>query len=376
MKPSTLVMDQVGNNTSWELSKHFSAELVVQMIMYCILIITGTVGNLLIMFAVLNKKPRKTSECFILNLAITDLGASTISIPLDLVERATGGFPFGSELCYILYPFQTVLMAVSVITLLLMSLERVRVVLQPFRPKLQTKGIGIAIVVSWIFPILAIIPYTLVLRLKDSQCTELWPEQWYVKIYTMAVFFIFYIIPLVVIAISYIRASVKLHQEISGIQNLLFDNSISRSQRMHSQKRALQNMHIIKVFVMAVVAFALCMLPTHMAWIWHDFGNGRHHSSFRDLLSFANIATYANSVINPIIFGTIKPSTFANIKACCLGKKTVIDNPLMLRIQYKRYCNAVRERANTTENVMGSTLMFPSSHYSNQSTRNIYESNV
>ena len=349
-------MDQVQNITSLE-SNNFPPRLIAQITLYCVLIITGCMGNLFIMFAVLNKTPRKISECFILNLAITDLGASAVSIPLDLTERVTGGFPFGSVLCYIVYPFQTVLMAVSVITLLLMSLERVRVVIRPLRPKLRMKGVMVAIAVSWILPIVVIIPYTLVLRLKDSQCTESWPEDWYVKVYTLTVFVMFYVVPLFVITVSYIRAGVKLHQELKRIQNMIFECRISRSQEMYSRKRALQKLRVIRIFVAAVAVFALCMLPTHMAWIWHDFRNGWRHPLFKDLLSFANIATYANSVINPFIFGTIKPSTLSRIKACCIGNinKTILENPLMLRTQYKRCCDAIKEPRHASMRVRGAT---------------------
>ena len=230
-----MVMDQAGNDTSSQSSVFFSSLLIAQITLYCVLIIAGIVGNLLIMFAVLNKSPRKVSECLILNLAITDLGASTISIPLDLVERILGDFPFGSVMCYIVYPFQTVLMAVSVITLLLMSLERGRLVTKPFRPKLSRKGIIAAISVSWVLPILIIIPYTLVLSMKDRQCTELWPEEWYVKTYTMTMFFTFYVIPLLVITFSYVRAGVKLHEEMKRLQSLVFQSRISSSHEKYCQ---------------------------------------------------------------------------------------------------------------------------------------------
>lgn len=293
----------------------FSAIQVIQLILYVTITIVGLVGNSMIILTLYGRQTRRVGEYLILNLAITDFATCAISIPFDLTERLSGGFPFGSILCYIIYPLQTILMAVSVITLLSMSLERHRVVMTPLRPRVLPRTAKIVICVSWVVPCLVIIPYALVLRLEGKQCLEKWPEDWYVKVFTLTNFALFYVVPLTVIASSYIRAGRKIRKELHRLDYMMEDTH--RSQVNYAKKRTLQKMRITKVFIVAVGAFLVCMLPTHAAWVWHDFGGGWKSEYFEDVLIFSNIMMYANSASNPFIFGSLRNISSSKCFACC-----------------------------------------------------------
>lgn len=286
-----------------------SAIQVAQLALYVAITIIGLIGNGMIIITLIGRQTRRVGEYLILNLAVTDLATCAISIPFDLAERLSGGFPFGSILCYLIYPLQTVLIAVSVITLLSMSLERHRVVMTPLRPRVLPRTAKIAIVISWVVPCTVIVPYALVLRVEGKHCMEKWPEDWYVKVFTLTNFALFYVIPLTVIAFSYIRAGRKIRKELHCLDNMM--EQTHRSQVSYSRKRTLQKMRITKVFIVAVSAFLVCMLPTHASWIWHDFGHGRDSKYFKDVLIFSNIFMYANSASNPFIFGSLK-----NVTSC------------------------------------------------------------
>ena len=305
----------IGNSTDEKEMNGFSAIEIIQLVLYVAITIVGLVGNSMIIITLLGRQTRRVGEYMILNLAITDLATCVISIPLDLAERLSGGFPFGSILCYLIYPFQTVLMAVSVITLLSMSLERHRVVMTPLRPRVLPRTAKMTICISWIVPCLVLIPYALVLRFEGRQCMERWPEDWYVKVFTLTNFALFYVIPLTVIAFSYIRAGLKIRKELNRLDYMMADSH--RSQVQYTKKRTLQKMRITKVFIVAVSAFLVCMLPTHAAWIWHDFGQGWESKYFQDVLIFGNILMYANSASNPFIFGSLKNIKSSKCFACC-----------------------------------------------------------
>ena len=302
------------NSTDNDEADGFSAIEIIQLVLYFAIIIVGLVGNSMIVVTLLGRQARRVGEYLILNLAVTDFATCAISIPFDLAERLSGGFPFGSILCYMIYPFQTVLMAVSVITLLSMSLERHRVVMTPLRPRVLPRTAKLAIGVSWIVPAVVIIPYALVLRLEEKQCMEKWPEDWYVKVFTLTNFAMFYIVPLTVIASSYIRAGRKIRRELDKLEHVV---DCHRSQVQYTKKRTLQKMRITKVFIVAVGAFLICMLPTHAAWIWHDFGQGWKSKYFQDVLIFSNILMYANSASNPFIFGSLRNFSLSNCLRCC-----------------------------------------------------------
>ncbi|EDO31743.1 predicted protein, partial [Nematostella vectensis] len=274
---------------------------VVQITLYSSIILIGAVGNGIICWTVFRNKQRRISEFLIANLAVTDLATCVVSIPFDLIERATGGFPFGSIMCFMVYPLQTVLMAVSVITLLCMSLERYRIVMSPLRPRMTARMAKICIVIAWIVPGIVITPYALVLRLEGKQCLENWPEDWYVKIFTLSIFVLFFVIPLFAIGISYARAGRKLQNDLLRFKKM--SDTHSRTHALYLRKRALQKLRITKVFMLAFVVFTICMFPTHVTWLWHDFGSGRTSDNFYNILVFSSILTYINSAIDPFIFG-------------------------------------------------------------------------
>ena len=279
---------------------------ILQLLFYSVIIAVGSVGNALICLAILSRKKRKTSEYFILNLAITDLSTSILSIPLDIIERLAGYWPYGSFLCKLVYPLQTILMSVSVATLLAMSLERHRAIMHPLKPRMKGSKPIIVICAIWVGSTLLVSPYIYVLGFEAGNCVENWPGTGYVKAYTMSVFIVLYLCPLWGITIAYVRIGRKLYKDIKTLQVVMADPEGGMTGRQMLKTRAHRNVRIVKIFVTAVVAFAVCMLPNHVMWLWNDYGNGHSSKYFTDLLVFTNILVYANSCINPFIFGTLQ----------------------------------------------------------------------
>lgn len=279
---------------------------VLQLLFYSVIIAVGSVGNALICLAILSRKKRKISEYFILNLAITDLSTSIVSIPLDIIERLAGYWPYGSFLCKVVYPLQTILMSVSVATLLAMSLERHRAIMHPLKPRMKGSKPMIMICAIWVSSTLLVSPYIYVLGFEAGSCVEDWPGTGYVKAYTMSVFIVLYICPLFGITIAYVRIGRKLYQDIKTLKVVMADSEGGLTGKQMLKTRAHRNVRIVKIFVTAVLAFAVCMLPNHAMWLWNDYGSGHSSKYFTDLLVFTNILVYANSCVNPFIFGTLQ----------------------------------------------------------------------
>lgn len=280
--------------------------MILQLFFYSIIIVVGSVGNALICLAILSRKKRKTSEYFILNLAITDLSTSIISIPLDIIERLAGFWPFGAFLCKLVYPLQTILMAVSVATLLAMSLERHRAIMYPLKPRMKGRKPLVTIFIIWIGSSVLVSPYIYVLGFDGSICTENWPGASFVKAYTMSVFIVLYVCPLFGISVAYVRIGRKLYRDINNMKVIMADSEGGLTGKQMLKTRAHRNVRIVKIFVTAVIVFAVCMLPNHIMWLWNDYGDGGSSKYFTDFLVFTNILVYANSCINPFIFGTLQ----------------------------------------------------------------------
>lgn len=268
----------------------------------------GLIGNVLICLAVFKRRHLRITDVFILNLAATDLGTCVISIPFDFTEILAKQWPFGNVLCKTVYPLQTILMAVSVYTLLFMSWERHRSVMPPFKPKLKAKRALAILLFLWIACVSLVGPYIAILRVETdengkTECNEKWPKHYHPKVFTLAVFIVLYVLPLFVITANYIRISQKLWRDIQRMRKAIEGENKANVKKPLTQARAQRNMRIVKIFVIVVIAFSLCMLPNHIMWIWYDFGSGANYQRLFDtIIVFCYILVYANSAINPFIF--------------------------------------------------------------------------
>lgn len=291
-------------------NKSISAEgfdrlAIVQMMCFPIITAAGLIGNTLICLAVFKRRRLRITDVFILNLAATDLATCVISIPFDFVEILMKQWPFGNVLCKTVYPLQTILMAVSVYTLLFMSWERHRSVMPPLKPKLKAKRAVAVVFFLWIASISLVGPYIAILRVEKAdgraECSESWPQAYHPKVFTLAVFIALYVLPLFVITANYIRISQKLWRDIQRMQKAIGEKN-GNSKKPLTQARAQRNMRIVRIFILVVIAFSLCMLPNHIMWIWYDFGAGREYENFNTIIVFCFILVYSNSAINPFIF--------------------------------------------------------------------------
>lgn len=306
------------NSTDKILSTSATSEAitVVQYLFYSVIVLVGLVGNTLVCKVILCQRRRRPNEYFILNLAITDLGTCGLSVPFDMIEQLSGRFLMGAFLCRFIYPLQTLFMSTSVFTLLCVSIERYRAIVLPLEPKLRGRTAKLMLLATWVISLGLVTPYisVLVYDIDKEQCLENWPDNpHYVKAFTCSVFILLYLIPLSIIIACYFRVLFRLYHDKSHIVRLMGGNRRSHSERLIRQ-RAEQNLRMVKLFVTAVTAFALCYLPFHVLWLWNDFGDGGNNPYFSIVLAFCNILAYSNSIINPFIFGKLE------LRRCCKGK--------------------------------------------------------
>ena len=306
--------------------------LILSVVFYLLIVVIGTTANVLLLRVFLCAKKLKDNEYLILNLVLTDLGSCVISIPLDATEKILDHFPFGEVLCKIVYPLQTVLMAVSVLTLLLMSYERYRLIVTPFKSLggIRGKYWGCLILCTWTGASLFVLPYVLVLRLEGKTCQENWPDPRSSPIFTTCIFAVLYVIPLIVITLFYSRVALSMYNDNHRMLQLKAKNPLVVDQELIY--RIKRNSRIVKVFVTAVIVFALCMLPTHIVWLWKEF-SGRETRDFYKIATFCNILMYANCAIDPFVFGSIRIYDVFN---CCKRELDGNTTSVVMRTHKKK----------------------------------------
>lgn len=263
--------------------------------LYAIIFLVSAIGNILVCVIIFRKRRMKTvTNYFILNLAFADLTLTLICIPFDIpVQEMNYRWPYGSFMCNILYPLQTMSLFASVFTLTAVSLTRYWAILHPLRRQLSITNAKWVIVIIWLLSIVPVSPYISVLSVDEETgwCDEHWGDRHSRKIYTVALFIAEYAVPLSIIGAAYISIGRELGKKKSAQENKFLQNA----QNEEASK-------VIRMLVAVTILFAVCVLPTNIMWLWLDFGNAEQFTHFWELVAFCNILTFANSAANPVCY--------------------------------------------------------------------------
>ena len=267
-------------------------------VFYCCLFILGSLGNLMVIVVVKGKRKRTINDYFILNLAVSDLTFLWFSLPFYTYELFQE-FYKNAFYCKLIWPMMSITLSVSVFTLASMAVERCRGIINPLQPRIKLQATLVWILVIWICAFVTMLPLMIVTRPDKVMCFEAWPETYYRQAYTAVLFALQYAIPLIVIAIAYLRIAVCL--VTSRIPMLT-------SQTTHGQvirhKTRSENVQIIRTLAVIVVLFMACMLPNQIAWMLFDFGGASHKELSHAFWISAEALIFLHACVNPIVYGS------------------------------------------------------------------------
>ena len=331
---------------------------VFKIALYSVILSLCILGNSLVVLIIsTTKRMRMPSNLLILNLAICDLITPIASIPFDLaLEENSYVWPFGRILCKSLWPLATLSATAASLTLALISLDRYRAIMHPFKQRLSATQIKICIGLTHFLGLLFVLPYAYHLDLLAARsCEETWPAFSYRQAYTLFLYITQYGIPLVFMAVMYTLTLRTLHASSNKFENtacretkrvnkksLQVSNgtsagningtplNISLDERKssrgttghrHDMVARDQNIRATKMFVTVVIVFATCRLPNEIFWLWSDFGDGHEseHSNIAGII--CRMFTYTNSVFNPVIYWAFSKDFKRGFKEICCWKR-------------------------------------------------------
>ena len=296
-------LNDLGNSTSPDvnLSSAESVEFkIFKLFFSAIIFLISVIGNTLVCTVIVRRyRMRTVTNCFILNLAVADLAITCICIPFDIpVQENNYKWPYGSLVCKLLYPLQTMAMLASIFTLMAVSLNRYWAIVYPLQNQMTKSHAKGFIFVIWLLSALFTLPYILVLRLDEEtvSCKEHWPvNPSYRKAYTLSLFLVEYLVPLTVISLVYLKIALEMRKCIKKRKTSCTNRDLSKSHQMEKKR-------VVRMLVVVTALFAVCVLPNNIMWLWLDFGNGGEYRHFWDVVAVTNIILFANSAANPIAY--------------------------------------------------------------------------
>ncbi|XP_046359645.1 RYamide receptor-like [Haliotis cracherodii] len=271
--------------------------------MYSLIVILAFGGNLIICYTVMRaSRMRTVINLFIVSLAISDLLMALFCIPLTFVANLILNYwPFGDFLCPAWSYLQVVVVFLSSFTLIAISMDRYVAIIFPLRQKLTKSKALFIICIVWFLALAVPTPtayYARTHRYVDyptapTFCEEIWDDDQSKRIYSTAILILQYMLPLVVMAITYGQIIL-----VMWINKPPGEAVSSRDQRMAESKKK-----ITKMMFTVVLIYALCWLPLHALNLAGDINPSIYDGEHMNILwMVSHWLAMSNCMYNPFVY--------------------------------------------------------------------------
>ncbi|NXC73253.1 GALR2 protein, partial [Anhinga anhinga] len=291
-------------------------ELVITPLAYLAIFLAGTVGNCLVLAVLLrNRRAKNTTNLFILNLGVADLCFTLFCAPFQATIYTLEGWVFGPFMRKAVHFFIYLTIYASSFTLATVSLDRYLAIRYPLHSReLRTPRNALAAIcfiwgLSFIFsgPYLS---YYQEFQLANlTVCHPIW-EMSQRKVMDICTFIFSYIIPVLILSLTYVRTVRYLWRSVDPLQE------------MSESKKA--KWKVTRMIIIVSILFCLCWLPHHLLILcaWFRYFPLNHATYVLRILS--HLISYANSCVNPIVYALVSKhfrKGFKKTFICLLPKK-------------------------------------------------------
>ena len=266
-----------------------------------LIFILALIGNIVVIYIVCTvNHMRSSTNTLIANMAVADL-LMTIDIPYILkyfyVDLKWFGTFMGTVLCKFFGSALVGSIIASVFSLVAISLDRSFAILFPMKTVMTKNVVRFAIATVWLGALAFSLPVMVASKTKQFKgtdflsCVEVWAPM-SASTYSLVLIIGGYIIPLIIIAVVYSLAGVRLwNRQLPGHKNL-----VSNKKAQSSSRRA------TAMLITVVIVFALSWLPFQALEMLRQYNRPLYKSLPIELLLIAPWLAYANSAINPIFY--------------------------------------------------------------------------
>ena len=312
-----------------------SQKRFVRTSLYAVTMVLSLFGNVIIICIVRkNRRMRNLTHYLIVNMAVADLLITVLHMPYILQTQLTnspglvvGGLT-GKLICKLVGYSQDVSIATSVFTLMAISIDRFMAVVFPLKRVTLSPKARYVIVPIWIISIVICSPLLYVNKMEEYegefQCYEDWGpllgSETAGRYYTVIQFALFYIVPLIVIAVLHSYIALKVWNRHVPVRR----RHLPRV-RFYSVARR----KLLRMLFIVVCLFAACWLPYHVVFLLDFFSDKYLHCLMPETIMFYCLfAGHSNSALNPCVYFTIHKEYRKGLlqvirRACCLRVATI-----------------------------------------------------
>uniref|UniRef100_A0A8C2WV52 Neuromedin-K receptor n=1 Tax=Cyclopterus lumpus TaxID=8103 RepID=A0A8C2WV52_CYCLU len=271
---------------------------------YSSVLAVAVFGNLIVIWIILaHKRMRTVTNYFLLNLAFSDASMAAFNTLINFIYATHGEWYFGEAYCKFHNFFPVTSVFASIYSMTAIAVDRYMAIIHPLKPRLSAKATTGVIVCIWSLAVVLAFPlcYFSTTRTlpRRTLCYVAWPRMADDPfMYHIIVTVLVYVLPLVVMGITYTIVGVTLWGgEIPG----------DSSDNYHGQLRAKRK--VVKMMIIVVVTFALCWLPYHVYFI--VTGLNKRLSKWK----------YIQQVYLSVLWLAMSSTMYNPIIYCCLNSR-------------------------------------------------------
>ncbi|XP_045211602.2 QRFP-like peptide receptor [Mercenaria mercenaria] len=290
-----------------------TAQDYVLVILYSVTTFLAIVGNSIAIVIFTKGKRSKTDlRPFLINLAVADLIMAIFCIPFTFTyQLLNSNWVFSRPMCPIVMFLQTVSVTGSVITNMVIGIDRLCAIAFPLiATRNRSLRYRLIILIIWI---ISVAFAGVQLKVGDThydkdtgytECKENWSSDELAMFYTILVLILTYLVPVIILTVTYSIVGYILWK-----RNLPGNADASRDKVQLNSK-----VKIVKMLVTIVVLFVLCWLPLHTFFLVLNFTEKLDHASLSLTYFICHWIAMSNSFVNPIVYGTLNDSFRADLK--------------------------------------------------------------
>lgn len=200
------------------------------MFLYTLVGFVGLIGNAAIII-VIGKRRFYHDQLFLFigNLAFSDILKCMFVLPITLANLIIQNWIFGSFLCFFLPMMQCFPIHASMLTFLVIAIDRYRLIVVPFKSRLPA---GLCTIAVWVAAVCVVLPFALYIKYIDlgaflgnrfsgiGICYLNLDK--HIEEYIRAIFVTLYAMPLAITGFLYVKVSAELKSKDSGSLSVHF----------------------------------------------------------------------------------------------------------------------------------------------------------
>lgn len=299
---------------------------------FVIIFVLGIIGNFVLFFVFHKNRRSKTRTIHVLtlNLACSDLLVLIIYLPMQFyLINGMMQWRLGTIACKAFYGINAATVNANIMTLILITRDRCIAVTDPLTT--YSRGLSYvkkALVVTWLIAIALTLPLLIVVDVTNGYCYELWPNLHMEHFYWIALFSLQLVLPLIYFAYAYTLIVFKMQTKKLPQSKLLKENQTVDKRVSHRQrnKRKKQQSKLLKLAIILIVAYVVCVLPQHSVFFAMTYGTLGMETYAIYVFILSNLFLTLNSLVNPVIFMTQNQEVKNAMRQFCCQCKTHFDD--------------------------------------------------